>query len=114
MRWSDIITLITLIPPITDETTPGGFDTPPAEIPRVVFGNKKAAWQSDFYQGMQVGINAQFRFTLWKADYNNEELAEYDGKRYRIVKADDGSFAARKTGEYVELVLSDLSERSEI
>jgi hypothetical protein len=103
MRWSDAITLIKKAQPVINEN---GFQEIPGEVQRVLFGNKKAAWQSDFYQGLQAGVNVKFRFTVRAVDYMGEEIAEYDGKRYKVLKAD-----VSKNGELIDLTISDLSER---
>lgn len=109
MRWSDIITLIGLKMPEDGKTTnENGFALEPKEQSRFAFCNKKSAWQSEFYKAQQIGIKVEFNIELHKIDYEGEELVEYEGKRYKVLRVDE-----QKNGELIDLVLSDLSERGE-
>ena len=110
MRWGDVITLISEKPPEDGRTTnKHGFDLELEEQSRVVFCNKKPHWQSEFYKAQQIGVEVKFNVTIRACDYDNEELVEYEGKRYKRLRAEES-----KNGEFVMLVLSDLSERADI
>lgn len=104
-RWSDVITLIKT--PAEDQIDKDGFPLPPEEeSSRVIFANKKPAWQSEFFNAQLSGIEIRHKFDIYTIEYDGERLAEYEGKRYRIVRAGES-----KNGELTELTLSDLSEK---
>lgn len=103
MRRSDIITLISAGEKKINER---GFAIPAPEQRCVVFGNKKAAWHSEFFEAQQLGIAIKFKIDIYSIDYNGEEYAEYEGGRYKVLRTEES-----KNGEFVELTLSDLSER---
>ena len=103
MRFNDVITLIDVAP---DGINEHGFSIETEEQRNKVFGNKKSVRGSEFYQAWQIGIEVKFIFEMRLIDYNNEEYAEFEGKRYKILRTYEN-----KNGEFVELTLSDLSER---
>lgn len=101
--WADELTLIALKHP-TERVNANGFPNPTTEEKRVVFCNKKPVGYSEYYKSQQIGVKVEFKADVHTVDYNGEELAEYKGKRYTILKCyelDD---------EVTELTLSDLRE----
>lgn len=107
-KWSDIITLIKTVPP-TEATNENGFAQPPEDEPsRSIFCNKKSVGYSEFYRSQQAGYKAELKVDIYLQDYEGETLVEFEGKRYKVLRTYES-----KNGEFIELTLSDLSERSE-
>jgi hypothetical protein len=104
-KWSDILTLITETAP-TDETDDYGFYEDASETTREVFANKKSVGYSEFYKSAQAGYATELKFDVHSQDYNGETLVEHGGKRYKVLRTYES-----KNGEFVELTLTDLSER---
>jgi hypothetical protein len=42
--------------------------------------------QSEFYEGGRNGLNPEYRFTVFFADYEDETIIEYKGKRYSVYR----------------------------
>lgn len=106
-KWSDVITLIKTVPP-TEATNANGFAQPPEDEPsRLVFCNKKSVGYSEFYKAQQAGYKAEVKIDLYTQDYEGETLVEFEGKRYKVLRTYES-----RNGEFIELTLSDLSERS--
>ena len=106
-KWSDILTLVTVTAP-TDETDEQGFYTEPTETTREVFANKKSVGYSEFYKSDQAGYVTELKFDLHTVDYDGEKLVEYGGKRYKVLRT-----YGSKNGDFVELTLTDISERAD-
>lgn len=106
-KWCDVAVLIKAIPP-EEETNAGGFPNPATEQSRSVFCNKKSVGYSEFYKASQAGYKAELKIDLHTQDYEGETLVEIEGKRYKVLRTYDS-----KGGEFTELTLTDLSERSE-
>ena len=47
---------------------------------------KRSITRSEFYQASQVGLRPSLILDIHSFEYNNEEEAEFNGKRYRILK----------------------------
>lgn len=105
LRWSEILKLIAVTPP-EQETNENGFKNPPAETARIVFADKKSVGYAEFYKAQQSGYNVELKFDIYADEYHGEPLAEYEGKRYKILRT-----YLSKNGETVELTLSDMTER---
>lgn len=105
-KWSDMLTLLAVDAP-ADQTNENGFNAEPTEQRRDVFANKKSVGYSEFYKSAQAGYTAELKFDVHTGDYHGEGLAEYGGKRYKILRTYE-----TKNGEFTELTLSDLSERA--
>ena len=111
MRWSDEITLITQIWPDDhkDVTDDNGFTLPPLEEKqRTVFANRKSVGFSEFFKAKMAGYSEEMKFDVFTAEYDDQTIAEYNGKRYKILRA---YIDPKTSGEYTELTLSDLSQR---
>lgn len=106
MRWNDEITLISLIDPV-ERVNEHGFKNPKVEAKTTVYANKKSVGYSEFYKAAQAGYETTLKFDVYKAEYAGQKLAEYGGKRYRILR----SYEDPKKPDEVELTLSDLAER---
>lgn len=57
-----------------------------AETSRQVFCNVRSVTQSEFYQAAQMGIKPEYRFIMFKYDYQNEMIIEYNGVRYSVYR----------------------------
>lgn len=102
--WADEITLITLAQP-EERINSNGFPNAATEIKNSVFCNKKPVGYAEYYRSQQLGITVEFKVDVHTIDYAGEELAEFEGKRYSILKhyeIDD---------EVIELTLSDLRQQ---
>lgn len=106
-KWCDAVTLILTVPP-AEETNNNGFAELPAEQSRLVFCNKKSAGYSEFYKSKQDGYKAELKLDLHTQDYNGETLVEFEGRRYKVLRTYES-----KAGDFIELTLSDLAERSD-
>lgn len=81
MIKADVITLIGESP-----EAHGIFD-PPSEIRRDVFCEIHSVSRNEYYKAMENGLRPSFVFMLSdEAEYDGEKIAEYNGKRYRIVR----------------------------
>jgi len=105
-KWSDLITLIKTVPP-TEVTNENGFAEEPIEQSRSIFCNKKSVGYSEFYKSQQAGYKAELKIDVYAQDYEEETLVEFEGKRYKVLRTYES-----RNGEFIELTLSDLSERS--
>ena len=56
---------------------------------RQVYVQPRSVYHSEFYQAAQVGLHPTVTFMIAnKADYEDEKLIEWEGKRYNVVRAD--------------------------
>ena len=56
------------------------------ETERQVFCQVSSVSQSEFFDGGRNGLNPEYRFTMFFADYDNERIVEYEGKRYAVYR----------------------------
>lgn len=56
------------------------------EAKTVLLCRKKSITRSEFYQANQAGIRPSLVVDIHSFEYENQELAEFDGKKYRIIK----------------------------
>ncbi|MBS8059754.1 phage head closure protein [Streptococcus suis] len=56
------------------------------EVNTVLLCRKKSITRSEFYQANQAGIRPSLVVDIHSFEYDNQELAEFEGKRYRILK----------------------------
>jgi SPP1 family predicted phage head-tail adaptor len=105
MRWIDELTLIKEIPQGTDDN---GFPLAPAEEATEVFANKKSVGYNEFYQAQRAGYNSTLKFDVYTAEYTGQTAAEYDGKRYMILRS-----WLLGNGDEIELTLTDEIRKRE-
>jgi SPP1 family predicted phage head-tail adaptor len=58
-----------------------------------VFGYVSSVGMNEFYQAGQQGFKPDFRVTIWKNEYSNEEELRYDNVVYTVYRTywrDDG------------------------
>lgn len=51
-----------------------------------IFCQVNSVTQSEFFEAGRNGLNPEYRFTVFFADYNNEEIVEYKGERYSVYR----------------------------
>ena len=56
------------------------------ETKRDVFCQANSVTRAEFFEAGRNGLNPEFEFTLFYGDYNDEEICEYQGKRYSIYR----------------------------
>lgn len=56
------------------------------ETRRDVFCNVSSVTQSEFFEGGRNGLNPEYRFTMFRHDYENESIVEYNGNRYSVYR----------------------------
>jgi SPP1 family predicted phage head-tail adaptor len=64
-----------------------------------IFCNEKSISQSEFYQAHAQGLKPQIKLVIKVADYNKEQVVEYEGVRYRVLRT------FKSSSEDIELVL---------
>lgn len=56
---------------------------------REVYVQPRSVYHSEFYQAAQEGLHPSITFTIAnRADYANEKLIEWEGKKYKVVRVD--------------------------
>lgn len=101
-RWDAQITLITETEP-EEKTNENGFDNPAKETPNTVFCNKRSVSQGEYYKAQQAGKKIEAKIEVHTADYAGESLAEFEGKRFSVLKT-----FMPPDSDIVELTLTDL------
>ena len=56
------------------------------ETRRKVFAEVRSVTASEWFEGGRNGLNPEYRFTIYRFEYNGEEIAEYNGTRYTIYR----------------------------
>ena len=79
-----------------------GVERESGETVRTVFANVKSASAKEFHDGYRNGLNPRYVFTMFRYDYDNETVIEYDGARYGVnrtyVKGDAIELHAERKG----------------
>lgn len=57
---------------------------------RSVFCDVQSVTQTEFFEGGRNGLNPEYKFTLFFADYCGESLVEYAGKTYSVYRTYKG------------------------
>ena len=91
---NDVLTLIQQIRSVDEYGDPAITETH-----RDVFCRLASIGQKEFYQAHAVGLQPEMKFVLADyLDYNGEQLAQYDGQIYRVLRT-------YRTGHELELVV---------
>ena len=56
------------------------------EVKTQVYCQVGSISQSEFFEAGRNGLNPEYKFTLFFADYNNEPIIEYEGERYAVYR----------------------------
>lgn len=99
MRFNDIANLISQNSGGVNEN---GHQLPPIETLTEVFVNAKSVKRAEFYQSANIGIDMTIAFDIRAADYENQPIIEFSGRRYLIKRT------YTKDGEILELNCTDL------
>ena len=78
---SDVITLIGVIH--TQDST-GVFQQ--TYTSREVYCNVSSVTRAEFFDAGRSGLNPEYRFTMFRHDYQGETIAEYKGKKYAVYR----------------------------
>ena len=103
-NWSDEITLISTKEP-DERVDSDGFPNKLLTEESKVFCDKKNVGYAEYFKSQQAGITVSFKVEVHKVDYSGEMLAEFEGKRYSILKTYEVN------DDTIELTLSDLREQ---
>lgn len=100
MDRSNIITLI----PTTYAVDQYGVQKLVEGTPREIMCQVQSVTRAEFFDGGRNGLNPELVFKVFFADYDDETLLEYNGKRYAIYRTYLGKndqlelYAERKGG----------------
>lgn len=81
-------------------TDPDGYRQE-TETRTEVYVDVQSVKRGEFYSGRQAGVELVISFMVRVCDFGGQRLIEYDGKRYRVVRA------YTKDGELLELNCSE-------
>lgn len=56
------------------------------ETSRQVYCDVSSVTASEFFEGGRSGLNPEYRFTVFYADYAGEQIVEYEKKRYGVYR----------------------------
>ena len=100
MDRSDVIELI----PVTYSKDANGIQRATEGEPREVMCQVDSVSRNEFFEGGRNGLNPEYVFKVFFADYEDERLVEYQNKRYSIYRTYHGRndmmelYAERKGG----------------
>lgn len=80
--WNHEITLITKTITGQDELKQNLVE----ETETKLLCRRKSVTRSEFYQANQAGLRPSLVVDIRSFEYNDEELAEFEGKRYKVLK----------------------------
>lgn len=92
MRFDSVIYLLS-----TTNSTNDLGDSIKIHAKRQVFAEKKSVRQSEFYQAAATGLKPEIAFEIWSREYQQEQLLDYEGILYTIIRT-------FKKGEITELI----------
>ena len=96
--WSDVVDLLVF----ADNQDPEGYGVQAAQR-RTLFCNwEEGVSQNEFYLSNKQGLQATDSVELQRVDYNGERFAEYQGRRYRVIRSFPASF------DTITLILSEV------
>ena len=74
----------------------------PTETTRTVFCDVSSVSLTEWTEGGRIGLNPEYRFTMFRYDYEGETVAEFDGVKLNVVS--DGDFVSNHRHVRVERV----------
>lgn len=104
-EWTDEIVLIGEKEIEEPRVNDNGFPEAKEESSRTVFCNKKSVGYSEYFKSQQTGKVVEGKYEVHKVDYEGEDTAEIDGKRFFILKTYDIN------DDTIELTLTDLRHK---
>ena len=57
-----------------------------SESSKTIYCEVQSVTRSEFFEAGRNGLNPEYVFTVFFADYSGEEIVEYGGKRYAIYR----------------------------
>ena len=63
-----------------------GNETVTASAPKDVFALIASVGRNEFYAAAHAGLKPEITFQIRVADYGREELVEYDGMTYQVIR----------------------------
>lgn len=64
---------------------------------RDVFCKVRSASRAEFFDGGRNGLNPEYSFVMFAADYQGESIVEYEGKTYSVYRT------YRTDADYIEI-----------
>lgn len=58
----------------------------PRETTRNVFADVQSVTRAEWFEGGRNGLNPQYKFTMFKPDYEGEEIVRYQGQQYAVYR----------------------------
>jgi SPP1 family predicted phage head-tail adaptor len=74
-----------------------------------IFAKKKSVKQSEYFQAAAAGFKPEIVIEIYSFEYNNEEICEMEGKRFKIYRSYPISGTDR-----LELYLTDIVGESNV
>lgn len=87
MDRSDIIYLIA---DGSTKNTDGIWVKPSSAEKRKVYCQVDSVTRAEWFEGGRNGLNPQYRFTMFKYDYQNEQVIEYNGINLYVYRTYEG------------------------
>lgn len=56
------------------------------ESQRKVYANVKSVTQTEYFSASQIGLNPDYKFTMFAQDWQGEMIVEYNGYRYSVYR----------------------------
>lgn len=70
-------------------------ETTDEDVTTTVFATKDPVGRDEFNAAGQMGMKAEYKFTMWAAEYDGQEEVEFDGNRLSIYR----TYGARRDGK---------------
>lgn len=96
--WSDTVDLLVF----EDEQDTEGYGVKDPTRRTVYCTFEDGVSQKEFYLSQKEGLQASASVELWRVDYQGERFADFNGKRYRVLRSFASSF------DCVTLILSEV------
>lgn len=58
----------------------------PRETTRNVFADVQTVTRAEWFEGGRNGLNPQYKFTMFKPDYEGEEIVNYQGQQHAVYR----------------------------
>lgn len=79
-------TVITLIKPSERYQDDYGTWRDGEEVRREIFAQMNSVSRNEFFSGGNAGFRPEYQFTVFAAEYDGEDLCEYEGKTYSVYR----------------------------
>ena len=96
--WSDVITLEVF----PDNQDAEGYGVAPVESRQIMCTFQDGVSQREFYFSQKSDLQASAQAEIYRVDYEGERWAEFQGRRFRIIRTFPTSF------DVIALVLSEV------